>query len=610
LIPGHDREAFQSLLDAAVSADMVAQLLARYGLDTRSRSALRACFRHGADAQATSRRADELHATLTESDPHSTADGAALRRFLYLYAAMPDEDFDADWLERLVAAWARLRQSGCAADLPLRAAQALVVVGSHQLLAGRSSLSALEVEIIAALSAAGMCITEFLARAARRDSTATLIDGGAGPGDGDMLTGQLAAALNQADGTVVGLLSLRLRLGSGALTLGRAHRDALVDAAMERIRGVLREADVIIRTELHACAVILPNLQTHAQVQLAAAKVAQALDHALQVDGTVVRAVFALGAVWAPDHGRQAEGLIRCADIATETARREGKSVVLFDDRMLAAARREALIEKEFIGAMDNGQLAIHVQPQVDLGSGNCIGGEMLLRWTDSEGNAVPASLIPEMALRIGAAPQLTRWLIFGACRIQSELIKAGVEMQLSVNLMASDLMDQELPLLVEQAIKFWRIPPERLMFELIESAVLEDPALGAAVMHRLIELGVSTSIDDFGIGYSSILYLRRLPLDELKVDRVFVDAMCQSMEDQEIVAALIRLAHGLGLHVVAEGVENEETMTLLREMGCDRAQGYWISKAMPAADLPGWVADWNRRAAANPLFQSLASNP
>jgi EAL domain-containing protein (putative c-di-GMP-specific phosphodiesterase class I) len=164
------------------------------------------------------------------------------------------------------------------------------------------------------------------------------------------------------------------------------------------------------------------------------------------------------------------------------------------------------------------------------------------------------------------------------------------------VNLMGGDLMDEELPLLVDQAIKFWRVPPEKLMFELIESAVLEDPAIGAKVMHRLIELGVSTSIDDFGIGYSSILYLRRLPLDELKIDKAFVDVMFHSDEDREIVATLIRLAHGLGLHVVAEGVENDQTMDLLQELGCDRAQGYLIARAMPAAKLPGWFETWNQR--------------
>lgn len=579
---------------ALAAVETAEERLPRYGLDTRTRSALRACFRAAGDAAA--ERGKALFEILSSVDPHSTADTAAMRHFLYMFAELPEADFAPEWLERLVASWRGLRAAGCSDDLPLRAAQALVVFGSRELLGGRPSLSALEVEILTALSAGGLSIADLLLRATRKDAGAAVVDGLTQIGAGDVLVGRVMTALKAGEGPVVGLLMVRLRLQSGALTLGRDQRDALVDAAMERIRGVVREADVIVRTELHAFAVVLPGLQTQAQVQLAAAKVAQILEHPLAVHGTVLRTTFLVGAVWSPTHGDTPEELIRCADIAVEKARREERAVVLFDDSMLAAARHEAMIEKEFMLAMENGQLAIHVQPQVDLATRRCIGGELLLRWTDSLGNAVPAASIPEVAQRIGAAAQLTRWLVFGACRTLSELIKAGVDMQLSVNLMGRDLMDEELPLLVDQAIKFWRVPPEKLMFELIESAVLEDPAIGAKVMHRLIELGVSTSIDDFGIGYSSILYLRRLPLDELKIDKAFVDVMFHSDEDREIVATLIRLAHGLGLHVVAEGVENEQTMDLLQELGCDRAQGYLIARAMPAAELPGWFESWNRR--------------
>lgn len=579
---------------ALAAAHAAGERLTRFGLDSRTRSALRASFRNSSVDRAG--RSAALYAVLTESDPHSTADIGALRNFLDVFAGMPEADFAPEWLESLAAAWQALRAAGCSDDLPLRAAQALILLASRELLGGRATLSALEAEILAALSAGGLCLADFLLRSARQESAATVIDGLIQIGAGDLLIGGLSAALREAAGHLVGLLAVRLRLQSGALTLGRDQRDNLVDAAIERIQGVLRDSDVVVRSELHGFAVIMPGLQTHAQVQLAAAKLAQVLEHPLPVQGTSMRANFLIGAVWAPAHGESAEELVRCADIAVETGRREERPMVLFDDSMLAAARREAMVEKEFLAALENGQMEVHIQPQVDLASRRCIGGELLLRWTDSSGQAVPASTIPEVAQRVGASAQLTRWLIFGACRTLSELIKLGVDLQVSVNLMARDLMDEELPLLVDQAIKFWRVPPEKLMFELIESAVLEDPAMGASVMQRLIELGVSTSIDDFGIGYSSILYLRRLPLDELKIDKAFVDVMFHSSEDREIVATLIRLAHGLGLHVVAEGVEDERTMDLLQEMGCDRAQGYWIARAMPAADLPAWFENWNRR--------------
>jgi diguanylate cyclase (GGDEF)-like protein len=583
---------------ALAAAHAAGERLTRFGLDSRTRSALRASFRHS--SMDTTGRGAALYAMLTESDPHSTADVDALRNFLDVLASMPEADFAPEWLESLAAAWQALRGAGCSDDLPLRAAQALILLASRELLGGRATLSALEAEILGALSAGGLCLADFLLRSARQESAATVIDGLTQIGAGDLLIGGLAAALREAAGNLVGLLSVRLRLQSSALTLGRDQRDNLVDAAIERIRGVLRDSDVVVRSELHGFAVIMPGLQTHAQVQLAAAKLAQVLEHPLPVHGMSLRATFLIGAGWAPAHGESAEELIRCADIAVETGRREERRMVLFDDSMLATARREAMIEKEFLTALENGQMEVHIQPQVDLASRRCIGGELLLRWTDSSGQAVPASIIPGVAQRVGASAQLTRWLIFGACRTLSELIKLGIDLQVSVNLMARDLMDEELPLLVDQAIKFWRVPPGKLMFELIESAVLEDPALGASVMRRLIELGVSTSIDDFGIGYSSILYLRRLPLDELKIDKAFVDVMFHSTEDREIVATLIRLAHGLGLHVVAEGVEDERTMDLLQEMGCDRAQGYWIARAMPAADLPAWFDNWNRRYARN----------
>ncbi len=602
MITGTGGQDGLSPLAALVATHGVTDMLSRYGLDARARSALRATFRHD-DKAAQGRRLEVVYAALTATDSSASADDQALRHFLETFVELPEADFSIHWLESLDSAWHDLRKSGCADDLPLRAAQALVGYGGKRLLGERSSLSILEVEILTALSAAGMCVTDFLHRMTRQSQVAAVADDSAEHGHGRVLSKRLAEALQQAenaapekDGKIVGLLAFQFHLGPGALTLDREQRDAVVEAAIERIAGQLRERDVLVRTETHGGAVILPNLLTPAQVHLAVNKVAQVLDRPLFIQGSAVHSPFAIGVVWSPDHGNRADDLMRCAELAVETAWREGKPIVFFDDRLLATARREALIEKEFASALENGQLSIHIQPQIELKGNRCVGGELLLRWTTSQGHEVSPWQIPDVAQRLGMAPQLTRWLVFGACRILADLIKTGTDIQLSVNLMARDMMDEELPQLVEQAIKIWRVPPARLTFELIESAVLEDPDAGAGVMNRLIDLGVRTSIDDFGIGYSSILYLRQLPLSELKIDRVFVDTMLRSPQDKEIVATLIRLAHGLDLEVVAEGVENEETLQLLREQGCERAQGYWISRAMAPADIPAWVDAWNSR--------------
>ena len=591
-------------------------MLDRYGLDARSLSGLKACFRYD-EASGHEGRREAIKHLLLETDPYCTADIEALNCFLDSFVALSEADFAAEWVAMLVRDWRALRRSGCANDLPYRAAAALTSHASRWLLRDRSSLSALEVEILAALSTAGICVAEFLGRTMRRGGGAMPIEDIVDRGQGRVLVDRLADVLAkdreggvpaEAEGWTVGLVAFQFHLGPAALTLPREQRDQLADDAVARIGAVLRSSDILVRTEIHAGAVILPGLRTHGQVRLAASKMAQVFETPFSLPAAEIRLSFALGAVWVADSRDTAEELVRYAELAVSAAVRENKPIIFFDDSLLVAAHQEVLIDKEFVDALDTGQIELHVQPQIDLRSGRCVGGELLLRWVDGGGVEVPAAHVPEIAWRLGMAPQLTRWLLFAACRTLAELLKVGIDIHLSVNLTGRDLMDEELPILVKQAIGFWRVPPSKLKFELIESAVLEDPVVGAAVMKQLIDLGVSTSIDDFGIAYSSILYLRQLPLDELKIDRVFVDSMCRSPEDQEIVGALIRLAHALDLRVVAEGVEDGYTMAILREMGCDCAQGYWIARAMPAEEMPAWLEEWNRRVAENPVFQAAVT--
>ncbi len=597
-IDAFDNGRSAALEQTMAETDMLAAMLARYGLDARARSALKAYFRNAPKAAAHAHRVESLTSALADPDAVEIQQSSAYRLFLDLFATLPEADFSPEWLEQLAIAWSALRLAGGDANLCLRAAWALAAQGSKELLGDRSSLSALEVEILSALGAASICAADLLIELAAAHGTEIVVDDPRDPAHGLSLSlsGRITAAL-EANGTgIVGLLFLRLRIGPGTLVLDRGHRDALWNAVIVRTRALLRENDTLVRMEAHGCAVILPELKTHAQVVLAANKIAHALELPLPVLGTTIRAGFSLGAVWSPEHGHAADDLIRCGELAVEQALRQEKAVVLFDDRMLAVARQEAKIETELTVALEDGQLSIHVQPQIDLVSGRCIGGEVLLRWIANDGTEVAPLHLLDVARRTGAGPQLTRWLMFGVCRTLADLDRAGIDVRLSVNLMPRDVMDQELPLLVEQAINFWRVPPSRLTVELVESAMLEDPMAAAAVMRRLLDLGVTTSIDDFGIGYSSILYLRQLPLRELKIDCVFVAGVARSPQDRDIVAALIGLSHGLGLRVVAEGVEDEETFDLLGQMGCDCAQGYWISRAMPPADFPAWVEDWNRR--------------
>lgn len=577
-------------------ADLIVGMLRRYGIDVRGRSALKAYFDSEGLAAGRQRRVAALEAAFDDAEDVAVRESAAFRLFLELFAALPEADFAPAWIEQLAIAWSALRLAGADNACCLRVANVLATQAGCDLLAGRTSLSPLEVEILSAVTSACFCMADFLIELAATRGTELLGEPAGEEGGENLLEAYLAAALESNASSIVGLLFLQLRLGPATLALERNERDVLWRAAVTRVRTLLREGDLLVHTGPGTCALVLPSLKTHAQAILAANKIARALELPLPVLGTTVRAAFSVGAVWSPEHGHAADELIRCGELAVEGAIRTDQPVLLFDESMLAAARRDARLESELAVALEAGQLGLHIQPQIDLATGQCVGGEVLLRWTAADGSEVPPARMIEVARRTGAAPQLTRWLIFAVCRILSELEREGIDCRLSINLMARDIMDPELPLLVEQATNFWRVAPSQLTVELVESAMLEDPESAAAVMFRLLNLGVTTSIDDFGIGYSSILYLRQLPLRELKVDCVFVSPMARSRQDRDVVESLIRLAHGLELRVVAEGVEDEQTYQLLRQLGCDRAQGYWIARPMPASALADWIKAWQQR--------------
>jgi len=187
----------------------------------------------------------------------------------------------------------------------------------------------------------------------------------------------------------------------------------------------------------------------------------------------------------------------------------------------------------------------------------------------------------------------LSRWLINHSARVLAELHRNGIDVRVSINLTASDLQDVELPDLLQQSLSTWAAPPRRLGVELTESAVIADEAQTYEVLSRVRDLGCSVAIDDFGTGYSSMIYLRRLPLHEIKLDRTFVRSIASSPQDRAIVGALVQLAHGLGLEAVAEGVEDEATLAILRKLGCERAQGYLFGMPMPVAEFITW---WHAR--------------
>lgn len=573
--------------------------MALYGIDARARSALRALARFRG-LEAASRHWAIAFAELLVSESGSQVEAVqALSRFVRLFFELPARDFDPEWLDELGGVWMSLRRAGCNPDLPLRAAHQFTKGCIELLKRERDTYSRLDAEIALSVGSASLYLCAVLADAA--ENLSTRVAAAAGPADSTesgprSLRTDLETALAIGKDCVTGLLSVQVDAGSSTMVaIEEDGWDRVCDLSLSRVRQILRETDVLHRIGRSRFDVILPGLRSQAQVMLAANKLARVFESPISTAGRECRLLIRMGVAWAPDHGTSATDVLRNAHLAQHEASRLGRPVAMFEVPLLEKHEQDMRMEEEFLQALDCGGLELHFQPQIDLKTGRCVGAEALLRWPSARNGAVPPPVTIEVAQRLGVAPQLTRWILHRACRSVAEFSRLGLELEISVNLTAADIGDPELPLAVRNVLDLWHVEARRLKFELTESAMLANEVVGEKVMAALQQVGAATSIDDFGTGYSSVILLKKLPLNELKLDRCFVASSVHSGQDREIVRSLILLAHGLKLDVVAEGVEDTATLNLLREFGCDRAQGYLFSKPLPAEQFATWL--WSHAA-------------
>ena len=242
--------------------------------------------------------------------------------------------------------------------------------------------------------------------------------------------------------------------------------------------------------------------------------------------------------------------------------------------------------------ALERNEFELYYQPKLHLRSGLVTRAEVLMRWNHpTRGLLSPVSFIP-IAERTGLIKPMTDWVLNRALQQVREWQSAGAPVHVAVNISAKSLQEQTLPQKVQALLDKWQVDPRFLKIEITESSIMADPAHALAILSMLQSMGVRLSVDDFGTGYSSLTHLRELPIDEIKVDKSFVMGMSTSDADAAIVRTVVDLGHNLGKQVCAEGVEDEETWFRLREMRCDLAQGYWISRPVSASDLMAWLVD------------------
>ena len=356
----------------------------------------------------------------------------------------------------------------------------------------------------------------------------------------------------------------------------------------------LRERDTAARITSNEFLLLLESTQIDVGVAMAD-RLYALLKRPLSIDGHEVALEVCMGIAIYPLNGQSAEELINRAAIARrDAAALPGYLQVYQQDRDLAHQRQIQLI-RDLRSAASEGQLQLHYQPKMDIRSGHVRQAEALLRWQHPElGMVSPAEFIP-LAERTGSMFLLTGWVIEEGIRQLAEWNRKGLHLQLSLNISAEDLHGETLLMTVERLLKRYQLSAEQLIFEITESTAMRDPEHSLSVLEKLRDGGISLSVDDFGTGYSSLAHLKRLPVQELKIDQSFIRNLDETSEDAVIVRSTIEMSHNLGLKVVAEGVEYQHTLELLERWHCDTAQGYLISRPMDAVAFEAWV--WELRA-------------
>jgi EAL domain-containing protein (putative c-di-GMP-specific phosphodiesterase class I) len=299
-------------------------------------------------------------------------------------------------------------------------------------------------------------------------------------------------------------------------------------------------------------------------------------------------------ACW-PTDAQDADLLMSRAEIAMHAAKSRTAGVLLYAPTLDSSSSQTLSLLSDLRHALAQGELRLFLQPKVAVADETVVGAEALVRWQHPQRGLVPPLQFIPFAEQTGFVRQLTLWMFEEAARQWQALQPAQGQLRLSINLSTRDLLDPDFPLRLSGLLVHYGLSAQAFCLEITESAIMDDPQRAEATLGRLAELGFKLSIDDFGTGYSSLAYLKRLPVDELKIDKSFVMGMAGDESDAKIVRSTVDLAHNLGLSVVAEGVEDQALLLRLRELRCDEAQGYHIARPMPAAEFVAWRTRWEQ---------------
>jgi diguanylate cyclase (GGDEF)-like protein len=403
---------------------------------------------------------------------------------------------------------------------------------------------------------------------------------------------QVTAAIASAngDGSLAVLLFDLDRFKEINDTLGHQRGDDLLKAAAERLRDRLDEATTLARLGGDEFAVLLTGTDT-ASIRSFAQHIRAIVEEPFSLEDVPLVVEASVGIAVFPDDGHDVDALLQRADVAMYAAKEQRTGAELYRPELDTNDAEQLALMTELRGAIEAGQLLLHYQPKADLGTGEIVGIEALVRWQHPRrGLLYPGAFVPH-AETTGLNRLLSRYVLGQVLDDQRRLSEAGIKLPSAVNLSAFDLLDASLPDRVSQLLAEAEVEPERLEIEITETAIMTDQVRARQVLERLSQLGLKLTLDDYGIGYSSLSYLRSLPIDTIKIDKSFVLGMTSDQDDAAIVKSTIELGHNLGLEVVAEGIETPEIWNQLRQLGCNIAQGYHIARPCPLDELISFLA-------------------
>jgi diguanylate cyclase (GGDEF)-like protein len=371
-------------------------------------------------------------------------------------------------------------------------------------------------------------------------------------------------------------------------SFGHTTGDAVLRETARRISRCVRTTDTVSRLGGDEFTVMLTNLHHAQEAWLIAESVVETLSREFQVNGEQCFLSASVGIASFPEDGASAEELLKSADTAMYRAKAAGRAqAVYFEERMNAEAVARLTLDRDLRAAIEQGQLELHYQPKLELASGRILGAEALVRWRHPTHGLIPPDRFIPLAEESGYIEQLGHWTLREACRQMRRWRDAGLALEsVSVNVSPRQFRRRGLLEYVRDCVEEFAVPPQCIGIEITEGLLMERSQSVEDLLQRLSAMGHPIALDDFGTGFSSMAYLKRFPVVEIKIDRLFIEGLEPGGDSEAIVAAMIAMSHALGKTVVAEGVERPEQLALLAGMQCDHIQGFLVSAAVAAADF------------------------